>query len=157
MRIFLGVEGETFDYVDGKPVVKEEVCALLNADRAEYDKRYGADNMYWMLQDDVMQLKWAQEPAEPLRQISEWSYRYAVYNGQYDSFLPGGSKEAFMENRIVELWSETLPRLLLAESEERFDEIFNGFLEKRNACGFREVQEAKTELMRKAKEKLGME
>lgn len=157
LRVFLGVEGETFDYVDGKPVVKEGVSELLNTDRAEYNKKYGADNMYWMLQNNVMQLKWAQEPAKPLRQIMEWSYRYAVYNGQYDSFLPGESKEAYMENRIVELWSETLPRLLLAESEERFDEIFAGFLEQRDACGFREVQEAKTELMRKAKEKLGME
>lgn len=154
--ISLGVEGETFDYVDGKPVVKEEVNALLNVDRAEYDRRYGADGMYWMLQDDVMQLQWKQEPAKPLRQIMEWSCRYAVYNGQYDSFFPNGSDEAFKENKIVALWSETLPELLLAESEERFDEIFAEFLKKREDCGFQEIQEAKTELMKEAKEKLGM-
>ncbi len=155
--ISLGVEGETFDYVDGKPVVKEEVNAVLNTNRLEYDRKYGADGMYWMLQDDVMHLQWKQEPAEPLRQIMEWSYRYPVYNGQYDSFLPNGSQEAFKENKIVALWSETLPRLLLAESEERFDEIFAEFLKQRDACGFREVQTAKTELMKQAKEKLGMQ
>ena len=137
--------------------MKEEVKEVLNSDRAEYDRLYGADDTYWMLQDNVTQLQWRQETAEPFRQVSEWSYPYAVYNGQYDFFLPYGSKEAFAENKIVVLWSETLPTLLLAESEERFDEIFARFLEQREAYGFEEVQVMKTELMEKAKEKLGMQ
>lgn len=157
LRITLGVEGETFDYIDGRPVVREAVNELLNTNRAEYDRVYGADNAYWMLQNDIMALQWKQEVPEPLRQIMEWSCRYVVYNGQYDSFLPNGSAEAYMDNRIEELWSETLPRLLLAESEERFDEIFEEFVEKREAYGFREVQAAKTELMRQAKEKMGIQ
>lgn len=153
----LGVEGETFDYVDGKPVVKEEVNALLNTDRQAYNERYGADNTYWMLQDNRMQLKWRQEPGEPIKQIMEWSYPYVVYNGQYDAFLPKGSKEAYEDTKIELLWSRTLPRLLLAESEEEFDEIFAFFLQEREAYGFREVQAAKTELMRQAKEKMGID
>lgn len=157
LRVYLGVEGETFDYVDGKPVVKEEVSAVLNADRAKYDRLYGADDTYWMLQDDVMQLQWKQELEEPFKQVSEWSYPYAVYNGQYDSFLPYGSKEAFEENKIIALWSRTLPQLLLAGSEQRFDEIFAEFLEQREALGFEEVQAVKTELMKRAKEKLGIQ
>lgn len=157
LRVSLGVEGETFDYMAGKPIVKEEVNSLLNSDRAEYDRIYGADNAYWMLQDDILQLQWKQEPSEPLRQILEWSYRYPVYNGQYDSLLPGGSKEEFEENRIEILWSETLPELLLAGSEEEFDEIFAQFLAQREEYGFQEVQAARTELMKQAKEKLGIE
>ncbi|MDE6847672.1 MAG: extracellular solute-binding protein [Lachnospiraceae bacterium] len=157
LRVSLGVEGETFEYVDGRPVVKEEVSTLLNTDRAEYDRVYGADDAYWMLQDDIVQLQWKQEPSEPLKQILEWSYRYPVYNGQYDSLLPKGSKEAFEDNKIEALWSETLPKLLLAESEEAFDEIFAEFLDKREEYGFKEVQAAKTELMKKAKEKLGLD
>lgn len=157
LRISLGVEGETFDYVDGKPVVREEVRALLNTDRAAYDRMYGADDTYWMLQDTVMQLKWQQQPEEPVRQIMEWSYPYVVYNGQYDAFLPNGSREAYEDKKIERLWSETLPRLLLAESEEKFDRIFADFLEKRETYGFQEVQAAKTELMRQAKEKMGID
>lgn len=157
LRISLGVEGETFDYVDGKPVVREEVRALLNTDRAAYDRMYGADDTYWMLQDTVMQLKWQQQPEEPVRQIMEWSYPYVVYNGQYDAFLPNGSREAYEDKKIERLWSETLPRLLLAESEEKFDRIFADFLEKRETYGFQEVKAAKTELMRQAKEKMGID
>lgn len=157
LRIFLGVEGETFDYVDGKPVIKKEVSDLLNTDRPAYDRLYGADDMYWMLQDNVIQLQWQQRPEEPVRQIMEWSYPYVVYNGQYDAFLPNGSKEAFADKKIELLWSATLPRLLLAESEEEFDRIFEDFLQKREANGFEGVQAAKTELMKQAKEKMGIE
>lgn len=155
-RIALGVEGETFDYVDGKPVVREEVNRLLNTDRVEYDRIYGADNAYWMLQNNVLQLQWKQELTEPLKQIIEWSYPYAVYNGQYDSFLPNGSKEAYEDGKIEALWSKTLPELLLAESEERFNEIYAQFLKTRDEYGFAHVQAAKTALMKEAKEKLGI-
>lgn len=157
LRISLGVEGETFDYVDGRPVLREEVKTLLNTDRAAYDRIYGGDDAYWMLQDNIMQLKWQQPPEEPVRQIMEWSYPYVVYNGQYDAFLPNGSREAYEDEKIELLWSGTLPRLLLAESEEEFDRIFADFLQQREANGFEEVQAAKTELMRQAKEKMGIE
>ena len=156
LRITLGVEGETFDYVDGKPVIREEVNTLLNTDRTEYDRIYGADDAYWMLQNNVLQLQWKQETAEPLRQIAEWSYPYVFYNGQYDSFLPDGSQEAYEDSKIEALWSKTLPELLLAESEERFDEIYAQFIETREEYGFAHVQAAKTELMKEAKEKLGI-
>lgn len=155
-RIMLGVEGETFDYVDGKPVVREEVNQLLNTDRVEYDRIYGADNAYWMLQNNVLQLQWKQELTEPLKQIIEWSYPYAVYNGQYDSFLQNGSEEAYEDGKIEALWSKTLPELLMAESEERFDEIYAQFLKTRDEYGFAHVQAAKTALMKEAKEKLGI-
>lgn len=157
LRISLGVEGETFDYVDGKPVVREEVKKILNEDRAEYDRLYGADDAYWMLQDNVMQLKWKQEADEPVKQIMEWSYQYAVYDGQYNSLFPNGSKEEYIDNEIKAMWSETLPKLLLAESEERFDEILAEFVKKREDYRFQDIQAEKTELMKMTKEKMGIE
>lgn len=156
LRTFLGVEGETFDYVDGKPVVKDEVMELLNSDRAAYDRIYGADNTYWMLQDNVQQFRWQQEEPEAIAQLKEWTIPYAVYNGQYDSFLPLASQEDYIDGKITALWSETLPRLLMAESEEKFDEIFSSFLQQREACGYKKLTRAKNELMRQAKEKLGI-
>ena len=137
-------------------MIREEVNTLLNTDRTEYDRIYGADDAYWMLQNNVLQLQWKQETAEPLRQIAEWSYPYVFYNGQYDSFLPDGSQEAYEDSKIEALWSKTLPELLLAESEERFDEIYAQFIETREEYGFAHVQAAKTELMKEAKEKLGI-
>ncbi len=157
LRVYLGVEGETFDYVDGKPVLKEEVKEVLNTNRAQHDRIYGVDNTYWMFQDNVMQQKWQQEEPEPLAQLREWSYRYAVYNGQYDSFLPLDSEEAYIDTKILTLWSETLPQLLLADSEEEFDRIFAEYLEIRDAYGYDKLVRAKNALMKQAKEKLGIE
>lgn len=157
LRVYLGVEGETFDYVEGKPVLKEEVKEVLNTNRAKHDRIYGADNTYWMFQDNVMQQKWQQEEPEPLAQLREWSYRYAVYNGQYDSFFPLDSEEAYIDTKILTLWSETLPQLLLADSEEEFDRIFAEYLEIRDAYGFDKLVQAKNELMKQAKEKLGID
>lgn len=157
LRIYLGVEGETYDMVDGKPIVREEIRSLLNSDRNTYDRLYGADDMYWMLQDTVIQLQWQQEEPAALAQLKEWTYPYVIYSGQYDSFLTPGSEEDYAYTRIEKLWSETLPQLLMAESEERFDEIFADFLAKRDSYGFVQVQETKTELMKQAKEKLGIQ
>lgn len=154
--IYLGVEGVTYDMVDGEPVVKEEVLELLNSDRAAYDRLYGADDAYWMLQDNVMQLQWKQKPAEYVSQLEEWSYPYVVYNGQYDSALPEDSQESYADVKITTLWSETLPKLLLAESEESFDIIFNDFLRKRSSYGYEKVMKMKTELMNETKEEMGI-
>lgn len=154
---YLGVEGETYDMVDGKPVTKPEIQEILSTDREQYDKLYGADDAYWMLQNNVMQLQWKQEKPEEIAQLEEWSYPYVIYNGQYDYLLPQESKAANNDKKITELWSKTLPELLLAESEEEFDEILTEFVEKRESLGYEEVMQAKTELMQEAKEKLGIE
>ncbi|MFR8426748.1 MAG: hypothetical protein ACLVCH_03190 [Roseburia inulinivorans] len=38
--------------------------------------------------------------------------------------------------KCTKLWSETLPKLLLASNEAQFDEIFEEFVGKRNAMGY---------------------
>ncbi|WP_236354952.1 extracellular solute-binding protein [Konateibacter massiliensis] len=157
MMIYLGVEGETYDMVDGEPVIKQEVKDVLNTDRAEYDRLYGADDTYWMLQNNIMQLKWKQKSIEPIAQMEEWSYPYVVYNGQYDMILPSDSEVTYADKQITALWSTTLPKLLLADTEEQFDELLSDFVQKRESLGYDEVQQVKTELMVEAKKKLGLE
>ena len=154
--IYLGVEGKTYDIVDGKPVVKPEVKELLDTNREEYDRLYGADDAYWMLQNNIMQSQWKQEDSPATAQLVEWSKKYVVYNGQYDVSLPIASKEGIEDEKITKLWSQTLPRLLLASSDEAFDEIMNEFIEKREKMGYQEVMEKKTGYMQDAKEKLGI-
>lgn len=155
--IYLGVEGETYDIKDGKAVLKEDVKELLDTDRDEYNRLYGADDTYWMLQDNVMQLQWEQEPPEATSQLLEWAKKYLVYNGQYDMVFEADSPEAEKETQINTLWSETLPSLLLAPSEQKFEEILRDFEVQRDKLGFDELMEVKTERMHKAKQKLGLE
>ena len=119
--------------------------------------REGADDAYWMLQDNVMQLQWKQEPSPATAQLEEWGRKYVVYNGQYDVVFDSGSKEASEEDKITKLWSQTLPALLMAPSEEEFDTLFEEFIEKRDELGYTDVMEKKTAYMNSAKEKLGIQ
>lgn len=155
--ISIGVEGETYDMIGGRAVIKEDVKELLNTDRETYDELYGADNAYWMLQDNVLQLQWKPELEEPLKQLEEWTYPYTKYLGQYDVLMTEDNEVGTAYTKITRLWSETLPRLLLAESEEVFDQILNDFVEKREELGYPQVLEEETRQMKENKEKLRIE
>ena len=156
MLIYLGVEGVTYDMVDGRPVLKEEVSKILYSDRETYDRLYGADDAYWMLQNNVMQLQWKQKADPATGQLLEWACKYTVYNGQYDVSLSADPEIATMDDKCTKLWSETLPKLLLAPDEAQFDEIFEEYVEKRNSMGYQEVLKQKTILMNAAKKKMGI-
>lgn len=157
MLTYLGVEGVTFDYVDGKPVLKEDVAVLLNSDREKYDELYGADDAYWMLQNNVMQLKWQQELREPVKQMAEWTYPYVAYVGQYDVNIPEDTELGRIYSASRNLWGKTLPQLLLAGSDEEFDEILADYLKKRDEIGYALLAEEETRQMNENKKKLGLD
>ena len=92
-----------------------------------------------------------------IEQLEQWTIPYVVYDGQYDVQFPVDSDEANEDNKITRLWSQTLPQLLLAPTEESFDEIWQEFLDKSASYGFADVQRKKIEFMKEAKEKLGIE
>lgn len=155
--ISLGVEGEMYDVVDGEYVIREEVLDLLYSDREEYNRIYGADNTYWMLQNNVMQLEWMPGTQEPLLQMEEWTYPYTQYQGQYEVYISEGSQVGNVYTKINTLWSKTLPQLLLADSDEEFDAIMESFVEEREALGFELLVEEETRQMHENMERLGME
>ncbi|MCR4588883.1 MAG: extracellular solute-binding protein [Lachnospiraceae bacterium] len=154
---YLGVEGVTYDMIDGKAVLKEDVKQLLNTDREAYDRLYGADNAYWMLQDNVMQLDWEPELQEPLKQPAEWTYPYARYMGQYDISIPEDTDMGRDLIRIKTLWGTTIKQLLLAPSEEAFDTILEDYVKQRQSIGYDAIVEEETRQMQENKQRLGME
>lgn len=153
----VGVEGDMYQMKDGKAVLNKEVEKVLATDRLAYDDQYGADNTYWMLQDNVMQLEWMPESIYPLNQLEEWTYPYTKYVGQYDVILQDDSYAAQANSQIEKLWSETLPRLLLAKSEEDFDTLIAQFVEERESLGYKKVMQAKQKLVEENKQRLGIE
>jgi putative aldouronate transport system substrate-binding protein len=156
LMTWLGVEGETWDYVEGVPTMKQEVRDILTTDRAQYDKLYGSDSAYWMFQDNAMALKWAVPTAEPLGQMERWTFPYVMTTSQYDVTLAADSDEADIQSKINNEWGVVLPQLLLAKSEEEFDKIWNAHLQKRIDFGLEKMLETKTNMMNEAKEKLGI-
>lgn len=152
--LYLGVEGITYDMVDGRPIVKKEVEELLNSDRNAYDAVYGADNAYWMLQDTARQLEWKQPLTAPNGQLEEWTYPYSHYLAQYEVSFERNTQAGDADVNIKKLWSRTLPSLLLAPTEEEFDRIFAEFLKEREALGYALVVEESMKQVNETKEKL---
>lgn len=157
MMIYLGVEGVTYDIVDGEAVVRDDVKEILDSDREMYDRLYGADDAYWMLQNNVMQLQWKQKESPATEQLIKWACKYTVYDGQYDVNLALSPENASVDDKCNRLWSAVLPQLLLAADEEEFDALMDSFVQARNEMGYASVLEEKTRLMNMAKEKLKIE
>ena len=155
--ISLGVEGEMYDWVDGKAVLKDEVKKLLTTDRKKYDEVYGADDAYWMLRNNVMQLDWMPEKQYPLNQMEEWTYPYTRYLGEYEVTKQDDSEMSRINSRIDKLWGKTLPRLLLAKSDEEFDQLFETFVEERETLGYSQLVKEHQETMEENKKRLGIE
>ena len=109
-----------------------------------------------MFQDNVMQLKWKQKSDSPTQQLENWTYPYATYTGVYDIILPADTEDAYTNARIEKLWSDTLQSLLLAKSDEEFDQILEKFIADRNALGYKQLQEKRYQYVENAKEKLGL-
>lgn len=142
--LYLGKEGVTYDNVDGKDQFKPEVLELMNSDRTAFDQQYGASYKYWMLMDTNMNLKWAPETAEPMKQLEDWTKGKTVSFAAFDGINPtGNSAEGVAASKIGQEWGKTLPKLLLAKSDKEFDEIFDEFLEKREDYGYDKVEEYK--------------
>lgn len=157
LMVWLGVEGVTWDYVEGKPTMKQEVRDILIEDRAEYDKLYGADTAYWMLMDNAMALQWAVPTAEPLGQMEGWTFPYVMTVSQYDVTLVADSEEVDIQTKVDNEWGVVLPKLLLSKTEAEFDKIWNDFLQKRQDWGYEKVLQTKTTMMNDAKVKLGIQ
>ncbi len=155
--VYLGVEGKTYTEENGVYTLLPEVEALLNSDREKYNALYGADDTYWMLQDNVMQLKWKLPLKEPMKQLEEWTYPYTRYLGQYEVMVPKDPEISGMLAKCDKLWSETLKELLLADSDDTFDEILERYKEERKNMGYDLVMEEKTRQMKENKARLKME
>ena len=155
---WLGVEGQTWDYdTNKKEVMRQDVRDLLNSDRAEYDKKYGADSCYWMLQDNAMALKWAIDTPDPLGQMERWTFPYVIGISQYEISLPADTEEADIKTKIDNEWGVVLPKLLLAKSDAEFDQIWNEFAQKRKDWGMDKLLAKQTEYMNASKKKLGIQ
>ena len=154
--ISLGVEGEMYEMVDGKPVLFDEVSQMLNTNRSEYDAVYGGDDTYWMLQDNVMQMDWIPKTEEPLRQLAEWTYPYSQYRGQYEVMMVESGKLGESYAKCKKLWSETLKSLMLAESDEAFDAILEDYLVEREAYDYQAILDEETKQINRNKKKLGL-
>lgn len=155
--VYLGVEGVTYENdAEGRPKYLPEVQRLLESDRTTFNEKYGADDTYWMLQDNVMQLEWAQDCPAPLLEMQRYTYPYASYTGQYTISIPENTSVGRKYVNCARLWSQTLKQLILAPSDEEFDAVLASYRTEREAAGFSDVLSEETRQMNENKARLGI-
>ncbi|MDX8362369.1 MULTISPECIES: extracellular solute-binding protein [Bacillaceae] len=152
---FLGIEDETYEVVDGKPQFTADVQELLDTDRAKFDLEIGASHKYWMLMDTNMTLPWMPPAVAPFKQMEDWTRGKTVSFAEFDGMNPTGtSEEGVAANKIAQEWGKTLPKLILAESDKEFDEIFDEFLKKRDDLGQDKVEAYQQKIYEENKAKI---
>lgn len=155
--IYLG-SPESYEVVDGKEVFTEDAKNLMNTDRAAFDQTYGAENTFWMFMDNAMQSQWAPELEEPVKQFKEWTIPYVTWMGEFDDINPPGDSElGAAKLKIDDKWSKTLPQLIMAKSEDEFNQLIEEFKTYREENDFDEIVKYQQEKVNENKEKLGIE
>lgn len=141
--LFLGKEGETWEMVDGKPSLKEEMKQLLESDIEKLEKEYGIMDTYWMMRNPVIINQWRPEKATVIKQMEDFANQQAdIDSGIYKGLDPlGDSDVAVAWARISQNWEEVMPELITAKDEATFDKIFESFLARRTSYGFDQVVE----------------
>ncbi len=72
-----GVEGKTYNMVDGKPVFTEEYLEVKATDSERAQKEYGVSNLYWFGQD-AFEIEMGVLEGGPMQDIFEYFGQYAV-------------------------------------------------------------------------------
>ncbi len=147
--IFLGVEGETYEVVDGIPQLKQEMLDLMNSDAEAFATQYGLVDTYWMLRNSVIVDQWRPESPSYITAMSDWADEHAYYDGGiYNNLAPTGDSDAAVAaTRIDQRWQEVVPELITAASEDEFDSIFAEFLEDRESYNYTLVVQYEQDLL----------
>lgn len=153
----LGIEGENYTMADGRAVLSDRTMQLLEEDYSSYVREVGANDTYWMLQDNRMQTKWMPLDEPEILQMEQWTYPYVCYTAQYDAYFELGSEADIANKKIDAIHGEMLPKLLLASSEAEFERLWAEYVRMRKDSGLAVVLEERTRQMNAAKEKLGIE
>lgn len=152
----LGIEGQHYTMENGRAVLTPEVQKLMKEDYPAYVAQVGANDSYWMLQDNRMQSKWKPLDEPEILQMEQWTYPYLCYTAQYDAYFELGSEADIANKKISAIHGQMLPRLLLASSEEEFEALWAQYVRFREESGLSVMLEERTRQMNDAKEKLGI-
>lgn len=138
--MYLGEEGVGWDMVDGKEVMNPELMEMLVNDRDTHDKEVGMDPL-WMLRNHIKHFNWQPAKADYLQQLDDWTVGKSENYGVYDNIEPPtDSEEGIIDSKIKEKWGLALPKLILAATDEEFDEIYSQFMSERDSIGFEKLQ-----------------
>lgn len=151
-----GINGWTVTYVSKNCTCPDKVIRmitwLLSEEGQKMIQNEGTDQ-YWMLLDEFIQ----SNATDSMKQMENWAKPYSHYLGQYELNFGEDLEMTNVYEKLQSVWADTLPKLLLAESEEEFARILDTYIEEREESRYAEFADAASELFEKNMERMGIE
>ncbi len=153
--VYLGKEGETYDMVDNKPVIKDEVNKMKNSDMATFKQKYNTFGEIWMWNSSMMNI-WEPDPGQPFTQYREWAKGKSVHYGVYDNTRPvADSDEGEILAKAENRWGEILPKLLMAKTDAEFDKIWKDYEDYKTSIDYQKALDYQRTKVAENKAKVG--
>lgn len=148
-----GVEGQTYNLVDGKAVFTEDIEKIRNTDIGTFDKEIGFGS-YWQLANDNYAIEMGQKPATSIRQMVEWAADKLAPRFELEDIDPKTGSQARNLTKIHTERVQAIVNVIQAKSKEEGQDIWNNFLEGRKNNGWEEIVKYRNEQVEKNIEKV---
>lgn len=135
-----GVEGETYNIVDGQVEYSEETEALRNSDIARFDKEIGLGS-YWFVLDDNYAIEMGQKPATSIRQMVEWAADKVAPRFETEDMNPTTESEGRNLTQLNIARVQALAAYIQASTAEEGRQIWEDYLASRENYGYSQILE----------------
>lgn len=154
-----GLEGKDYTIEEGALKYSEADMALLNSDWAKYVKETGAYNfgVAWIISryTDCMAYYWLNKSNTKYNLVNQIYNKFAVNERLNEVIqLDNDSKEKVIEAKIFDLWQQSMPKMILAETEDACIQAHANFVDEAKKQGLEELQAAYTTICKSWQVKL---
>ena len=158
--IWFGIEGVTYDVIDGADVFRPFVYDG-SVSWEELVEKYFVYGQNWAFWNNNLQNTFARpeewRPKDGFDQYgAENMYFRTELEGTYSIDSTLFPDEALIDEQVGLEWGTTLPKLIMAESDEAFDAVLNAFLKLRDEMGYDRVLALRYDIVQANREKLGI-
>lgn len=163
---YFGKEGETFNVTaDGKYKLNEEIETAFAEDWNAASKQWGMESIWWMVNDVWLNSVREVNETELSKYIDSLFYgnsNYMFSNDQldsgnlFDAYEPG-SKEANAESKISVYWSQMVPKMIFAKSDDEFEKLYTDTMSTMDNLGLPDIEAAKNVRVQEFKKATGVE
>ena len=154
----LGAPGQ-WETVDGQDRLTDEAYKLLIDDRSAYDSEYGGQQTFWMLMDNPLfdGKGWAPQAVTPQKELEDWTRAYTTSFAQFDGLtIPGYEPESVIASKQATMEGKYLPMLIMADSEEEFEEIWAEWQQKKEDINLQAMYDYQQPIYEENCRKLGV-
>lgn len=135
-----GIEGETYELVDGKVEYSKETEELRNSDIARFDKEVGLGS-YWFIGNDNYAIEMGQKPATSIRQMVDWDQDKLAPRFEIEDIDPISGSEARNLTQLNTDRVQALVSFIQAETEQEGRQIWEDYLQARSNKGWENIVE----------------